>query len=130
MNNIIRDSLSLKDNTSAPIKGVIKIYDKNGILVQEAHNMVVSSGRQLLFNMMREALGDTSIDSIASQTFSLDNLKFFINFSYLENQIATSSLLTLSDVRPTVNNVPIRQITKALDGDSLTAEFSDLTFKF
>ena len=61
----------------APITGVIRIYDKDGNLVKETHNMIVNGGRILLYGLfLRYGLyGEVSDESNLTAKYSSNRLK-------------------------------------------------------
>lgn len=121
---IISDSMSISDNlesktntSNSPIKGVIKIYDKEGNLIKTVHNMVVNGGRYLLYALFLNyglygsheetekskivpntaiAVGTNPDQQIVLPT--LTGSIFTINFSYTTDTIKTTNTLNFDNV--------------------------------
>ena len=103
----------------APITGVIRIYDKDGNLVKETHNMIVNGGRILLYGLfLRYGLyGDVSDESKLTAKFPQTNITglsnnqltnpviadfkcgtFGVHFGYTSETVKTVSSMNLDDV--------------------------------
>jgi len=97
----IKDLINIQDEMVQTPKGIIRIYNEKGELIKECHNMVVKSGRKLLYELFKTyVLKNTKkqIDENDSTPVNISNATFKINFSYLKEAIKTVSDLSLSDI--------------------------------
>lgn len=97
----INDPININDTfDSNPIKGVVRIYDMDGNLVVEKHNMVVKTGRHLLYNLFKLYVIDNS--TTRNTWSSADNkdkiASMIMCFSYADNPIKTNQDLTLKQI--------------------------------
>lgn len=58
----INDSYSVDDLGYSP-KGFVRFYDNNGQVIFEKHNMIVNTGRKLIFDMFCKQFGLTTSNS-------------------------------------------------------------------
>lgn len=83
----------------APVKGMIRLYDKDGNLVREVHNTIVQTGREFLFHRF---LGSNTMETgktISSYaTATLKNDRSSDKFGYLHFGFATTPQMTTQDL--------------------------------
>ena len=126
-------------HSNPPIKGVISIYDKDGNLVKRVNNMVVSTGRYLLYGLFlnyalygdpatTKAMGVlpgtsfklTKDETGVAQIEKFIHSKFSINFSYVTETVKTSSDMLISDVK----DIETNSRTYTLDSEDVTSGVS------
>lgn|SRR5574344_385766 len=100
--NKLSDTISVSDTKRKPV-GIIRVYDSDGHLIKEVHNMVVFSGRKLLAALLADkikAAGQSSASNISAIINNSNNFNFAINFSYTTSgDFATAEKTSYADVK-------------------------------
>lgn len=140
MENIyIDDKYTVRDGASAPLrpKGIVKFYDDKGNILFENHNMVVESGRRLLFDMfMRIAIQKTdgsdqiaNVVASAKDEYSDNGVGIKVNFSYLDDVIKTNEKLTINEIRSKLETTNATSSIKIIK-PTIEANRNDLSITF
>ena len=125
------DDATIKKNSCTPA-GIIRIYDKDGNLVIEKHNMIVKSGRKLIFNsFLQKIFSSTDLTTNGIAQLSDNQFDLKANFSYLANPIKTTESLTLDQIQVAEgasgdNNVIRKELDPeiTIDADSLSIKLT------
>ena len=125
------DDATIKKNSCTPA-GIIKIYDKDGNLVVEKHNMIVKSGRTLIFNsFLHKIFSSTELTAMGIKPLSDNQFDLKANFSYLANPIKTTESLTLDQIQVAEgasgdNNVIRKELDPeiTIDADALSIKLT------
>lgn len=114
--NKISDSVSVNDNLGVSPIGIVRLYDNDGNLILETHNMVVKSGREIIFKLFKHFV--CGIDDTTDY-----NGEILVNFSYTSKGVKTVSELTLSDIETDSTNSISASPSITIDDTNLNIKF-------